>query len=465
MSPDYEPQYPEHSNVQAIGAVMPPSNPDAERSVIGGVLAEANGLERVAEIVQPEDFYLANHQIIFTAILHVSESTTTVDIITVADHLGGDLERVGGLPALGDMVSNCPALSNLAAYAEIVKRDARLRQMITVGREITDNAYSLGDADEVEAKAMEALLTTTPDGKKINDINSVLEQAINTIDLRYNSKGTMTGLPTGFEALDERTLGLQDTDLIVLAGRPSMGKTTLALNIAEHASQKENKQVMIFSMEMAAEQLVHKMISSGGSIPFKNVRSGKLEEHEWSSLASASAKIKDSPIYIDDRAALSISQVRMAARAKHKVTPLGLIVIDYIQLMSGNPDNRQEAVSDISRGLKALAKELGCPVLALSQLNRGLESRNDKRPRNSDLRDSGAIEQDADVIMFCYRDEVYDKESEDRGITEVITSKFRLGEIGTDHLKSELHFSRFANLGKPYVKKEKPQFHYGDKKA
>lgn len=440
-----------------------PQSIEAEQSVLGALMINPEAIEKVLERLTTNDFYKPAHREIFDAIKTSYDALNTLDVITIADYLsaGNILDKIGGLDYLGALSMSVPAASNLPVYVKLVKDRARLRKLIKIGNAIADSGFESDDADEAEAKSMEMVLSSTPEGQRITEINDILNEAITALDKRFRNKGDMLGQSTGFAELDKRTLGLQPTDLIVLAGRPAMGKTTLAINIIEQVAIRDGNPAMLFSLEMSSTQIVDKMISSIGGIPFGNIRSGKLNEDEWPKLSAAVSKIKDSPLYIDDRPALSISQVRMAARAKHKIKPLSLVVVDYLQLMRGDGNSQEERISSMSVGLKALAKELKCPVIAISQLNRGVESRPDKRPMCSDLRGSGAIEQDADLIWFCYRDEVYDENSPDKGICEVITGKYRHGEIGTDRLSSQLHMSRFKDLSRPYqAPAPNPKFEY-----
>ncbi len=433
----------------------PPHSVEAEQSVIGGLLVSGSAFDAVAELLVADDFYRTEHSVIYGHIARLADAGQPIDLITVADALSaaGELEHAGGFAYLAQLAQNTPSVANIRAYATAVKDRAVLRQLIAAGQAIAGSAYEPGDRKPSELIDSAQALVMALGERVEHDVvttNQALREVIDEIDAMYNSDSELTGLSTGFSNIDQRTSGLQKSDLIIVAGRPSMGKTTFAMNIAENVVLDGGK-ALIFSLEMSRNQLLKRMIASVGRLPLEHVRTGKLQDEEWPRLSSAISRLKDRDLIIDDRAALSIQQMRSTARKHHKAGPLDLIVVDYLQLATAGSsrDGRTEEVSAISRGLKAMAKELDVPVIALSQLNRELEKRpvGDRRPRNSDLRDSGAIEQDADLICMLYRDEVYRPEETDRkGVGEAIWTKFRNGEIGTDYLACRLQFGRFEPL-------------------
>lgn len=430
----------------------PPHSVPAEQAVLGGLMIDPGAFGDVAEILTAEDFYRPEHRIMWSHMVELNESGSGMDVVELAQALGrsGEIANIGGVAYIAEVAGNTPSAANILNYARAVRDRSLLRGMIVAGNDIASAAYDPGQTptsdliDQAQAKVMalgEQVAVST------ETTNQILKRVIETIDRRFNSGGEITGLATGFADIDKRLRGLQPSDLIIIAARPSMGKTTFAMNIAEHCATALKKRVLVFSMEMPAEQLIERMTSSISKINLDRVLDGKLEEDDWPRLSAAVNRMNNMPLVIDDRAALSIQQIRNAARKHHQREPLSLIIVDYLQLARGASDNRNEEVSQISRGLKAIAKELKVPVVALSQLSRKVEDRPDKRPRNSDLRDSGSIEQDADIVMMLYRDEIYYKEDTDRkGILDVETTKFRNGEIGTDSLACNLHRARFDNL-------------------
>ncbi len=438
---------------------MQPHSIEAEQSVLGGLLLAADGWDSVAEEVTARDFYRADHRLIFRQIARLAEESEPVDVITVADKLeaSGELEGAGGLPYLAELAQNTPSASNIRAYAQVVRERASLRQLIEAAQEIADSGFSPDGrtSDELIDEAERRIMQISEQGPKTGgpqEINPILESAIERIEELFNSGGDITGLSTGFTDLDGMTSGLQPSDLIVVAGRPSMGKTSFAMNMVENAVLGQKNPIMVFSMEMPAEQLLIRMLSSIGRINQTRIRNGKLEQDDWPKLSAAVTKLKDVPLYIDDTPALSPTELRSRARrvARENGGELGMIMVDYMQLMqiAGASEGRTAEISEISRNLKAIAKEFNCPMVALSQLNRSLEQRPNKRPVNSDLRESGAIEQDADVIMFIYRDEVYNEDSPDKGTAEIIIGKQRNGPIGTARLAFQGEFTRFENLAR-----------------
>lgn len=435
---------------------MPPHSVEAEQSVLGGLMLANKAWDDVMERVNEGDFYRNEHRLIFAVIQNLSSQDRPLDVVTVAEALEnhGQLETAGGLAYLAELANNTPSAANILAYADIVRERSVLRQLIKVSHNIADSAYfpkgrrSNELLDEAERKVFEiAEQGTKTSGPQ--PLRDVLSSVIERISLLHQSNEPLTGVSTGYKKLDDMTSGLQKSDLIIVAGRPSMGKTSFAMNLAENALMKYDLPVLVFSMEMPAESIVQRMLSSLGRVDQSVVRSGKLSEDDWPRLTSAMNLIQDKKLLIDDTPALSPGEIRGRARrvARDHGGQLGLILVDYLQLMHvPGQANRVEEISEISRSLKALAKEMKVPVIALSQLNRGLEQRADKRPVMSDLRESGAIEQDADVIMFIYRDEVYNENTPDKGVAEIIISKQRNGPIGKCRLAFLGQFTRFENL-------------------
>ncbi len=432
-----------------------PHSIEAEQAVLGGILLNNDAWEIVTEHLVERMFYRREHQQIFNAMHRLFRVQKECDMITVADELGDELETVGvnALAYLSRLVENTPSAANAGAYAEIVRNRARLRALVNISQNLISKAMDkTADADGVVELAERSIfaLNAQASGKNgLRTLNDVMASAINRLDELFQSGKSITGVSTGFADLDKQTSGLQNTDLIIIAGRPSMGKTSFAMNIAEHAAIKDGLPVAVFSMEMSSEQLAMRLISSLGRVNSQRVNTGQLSDEEWPQVSQVVASIDNAPLFIDDSPALSPSEVRSRClRLVREHGQLGLIVIDYLQLMQieSGSDNRTGEISEISRALKALAKELKTPVVALSQLNRSLEQRQNKRPVMSDLRESGAIEQDADVIMFVYRDEVYNEDSEDRGMAEIIISKQRNGPIGTVKLSFLKEYTRFENL-------------------
>ncbi len=440
---------------------IPPNSVEAEQSVLGGLLLENEALDRVADLLSGQDFYRHDHRLIFEHISKLIERNKPADIVTVAESLeiSAELASIGGIAYLGALAQNTPTAANIRRYAEIVRERAVMRKLVEVGSGIADSAYSPQgrDAqqllDEAEAKIFQIAEGGKRSSEGFVDIKVLLPQVADRIDYLYQreNQGDVTGVPTGYTDLDERTSGFQPGDLIIVAGRPSMGKTAFSLNIAENVALDSKLPVAVFSMEMGATQLATRMIGSVGRLDQHRMRNGKLEDEDWVRLTTALGKLNDAPIFIDEGAGLSSFDVRARARRLHRQCgKLGLIVIDYLQLMSApsgrQGENRATEISEISRSLKSLAKELDVPVVALSQLNRGLEQRPDKRPVMSDLRESGAIEQDADVILFIYRDEVYNPDSQDKGTAEIIIAKQRNGPIGKVRLTFIGQHTRFENF-------------------
>jgi replicative DNA helicase len=443
---------------------VPPHSIEAEQSILGGLLIDNKAIDRIAGQVSASDFYRNDHRIIFTHISKLIDNNDPADIVTVAESLeqNAELTKVGGVAYLGLVAENTPTASNISGYAKIVRERSIMRNLVEVGSDIVESAFSPQgkDAqqllDESESKIFQIADAGTSEKLGFVDIKELLPKAAQRIDDLYklDDPNGVTGIPSGYSDLDKKTAGLQPGDLIIIAGRPSMGKTSLALNIAEHVGMEAGLPVAIFSMEMGAAQLTMRLLGSVGKLDQHKMRIGQLEDEDWPKLTNALGVLNEAPIFIDEGSALNSYEVRARARRLHRQQgKLGLIVIDYIQLMSSaneqSTENRATEVSEISRSLKALAKELNVPVVALSQLNRSVESRPDKRPMMSDLRESGAIEQDADVIMFIYRDEVYNPETAEKGVAEILLSKQRNGPTGTVKLTFLGQYTRFENYANP----------------
>ena len=439
---------------------VPPHSVEAEQSVLGGLLLDNLAWDRAAELLTDSDFYRWEHRLIWGAIAALVQRSKPADVITVFEQLQsqGRADDSGGLVYLNALAQSVPSAANMRRYAEIVRERAILRKLIKASDEIATAAFNRdGRAvvqilDDAEAKILKIGEEGARQREGFQGIDKLVVALLDRVtELAENGAEDVTGVRTGYYDLDSMTAGLQKGDLIVLAARPSMGKTALALNIAEHVAVAEELPALVFSMEMGASQLALRMVGSLGRINQQHLRTGKLADDEWGRLAEAVEKLGAAQIFIDETAALTVAELRARARrmARQFGGTLGLIVVDYLQLMSGSSgsdENRATELGEISRGLKALAKELQCPVLALSQLNRSVESRNDKRPMMSDLRESGAIEQDADIIMFIYRDEYYHKDSKDAGIAEVIVAKQRNGPVGTLKLTFLKPLTKFENL-------------------
>lgn len=437
---------------------VPPQSIDAEQCVLGGLLLDNQRWDAIADKIQVDDFYRREHRLIFSAISALCHENSPADVITVSERLEqtGDLEAAGGLSYLGALANNTPSAANVPAYAEIVRERSIMRQLLGAANDITDNVYNPGERsagqvlDYAEKRIFDISEQRARKRGGFAPIASILTDTVNRIDELYRKQGTVTGVSTGFTDLDEKTSGLQPSDLIIIAGRPSMGKTTFSMNIAENAAVGNKIPVAIFSMEMPGTQLAMRMMASLGRINSHRVRTGKLDDEDWPRLTSAVTLLSEAPIFIDDTPALSPMEVRARARRIKREHGLGLIIIDYLQLMqggegAGNAENRATEISSITRALKGLAKELNVPVIAMSQLNRSLEQRTDKRPVMSDLRESGAIEQDADLILFIYRDEVYNEDSPSKGTAEIIIGKQRNGPIGKCTLTFLGEYTKFEN--------------------
>lgn len=436
---------------------MPPHSLDAEQAVLGGLMLDNRAWDQIADKITEKHFYRRDHQMIFKAMAKLTEENQPIDVITVSEILQKmDTQSEGSsLAYLGELAKNTPSAANIAAYADIVYERAVLRELIAVGTNITELAFepqgraSTDILDEAEKQVFD-IAERGVRGAGPEGIRSIVSKAIDNIEKRFQDNSHITGISTGFTDMDKLTTGMQPGDLIIVAGRPSMGKTTFAMNIAEHAAIRSQKAVLVFSMEMPGEALATRMLSSLGRIDQNKLRTGKLVDEDWTRLTSAVALLSNAKLFIDETPALTPIEMRARARriAREKDSTLGLIVIDYLQLMrgSGHVENRTAEISEISRSLKALAKELNVPIIALSQLNRSLEQRPNKRPVMSDLRESGAIEQDADLIAFIYRDEVYNEDSPDKGTAEIIVGKQRNGPIGMIRLTFMGQYTRFDNF-------------------
>lgn len=435
---------------------IPPHSLEAEQSVIGGLMLDNKAWERVGDKLVAEDFYRRDHRLIFDAIGELAERNQPCDAVTVSEFLDrkGQIEEAGGLAYLGQLAMDTPSAANTVAYADIVRERSMLRELIRVGGEIAGSAFQSDgrDAaslvDAAERSVFEIAEKGHRRGSGFVPLKEILPRTIDRLDELQSSEGHVTGAPTGFDDLDRMTAGLHPGDLVIIAGRPSMGKTSLAMNIAEHIAISAAKPVAIFSMEMSAEQLSFRMISSLGRVNQSHLRTGNFSDEDWHRINSAVSVMSNASVFIDDSPALNPTELRARARRLKREHGLGLIVVDYLQLMqvSGSGENRATEISEISRSLKALAKELSLPVIALSQLNRSVEQRTDKRPVMSDLRESGAIEQDADLIAFIYRDEVYNKDTLRKGIADIIVAKQRNGPIGDIQLTFLGEYTKFENF-------------------
>jgi replicative DNA helicase len=437
---------------------MPPQNIEAEQSVIGSMMLDRDVIPTVTEILKSEDFYRQDHVEIYEAIMDLFERAEPVDIITVSDQLRirGSLDNVGSLEYLTHLVNSVPTTANVRHYSKIVEEKSLLRKLIRTSTDIVNLGYEANEEveyvlDKAEKNIFDILQKRNLKG--MSPIKDVLVDTFNRLEELYNNKGHITGVPTGFADLDFKTAGLQNSDLILIAARPAMGKTAFALNIAQHAAVHARVPVAIFNLEMSKDQLVNRMLCSEAMVDSQRMRTGKLEDDDWTKIAHALGPMSDAPIYIDDTPGVSIMDIRAKCRRLKLEKNLGLIVIDYLQLMQGRGknDSRQQEVSEMSRGLKILAKELSVPIITLSQLSRAAETRTDHRPMLSDLRESGAIEQDADIVMFIYRDDYYNPDTEKKNVAEVIIAKHRNGSTGTVELAWLGQFTKFANLEKQRI--------------
>ncbi len=434
---------------------VPPHSIEAEQSLLGGLMLDDQSWDKIADVVTAQDFYRKDHRLIFTAIAKLVEESNPIDVVTVSEHLDNrsELEQAGGLEYLATLANETPGAANARSYAKILRERSMLRSLITAGNEISGAAFSTEGrtASEIVDDAERMVFEIADSGSRgrsgFKALKQILPAAVDRIDLLHQSDGDITGISTGFTEFDKLTAGLQPGELIIIAGRPSMGKTTLALNIAENAAIGLKVPTAIFSMEMPSQQLAFRMISSLGRVDQTHLRTGRFPDEDWSRINTAVQLMSDAPMFIDDSPGLSPTDIRARARRLHREHGLGLIVIDYLQLMSvpGSKENRATEISEISRSLKALAKELSLPVIALSQLNRSVEQRADKRPIMSDLRESGAIEQDADLILFIYREEVYNPDTPRKGIADIAIAKQRNGPIGDFPLTFVGRYTKFEN--------------------
>ncbi|WP_417614153.1 replicative DNA helicase [Oceanisphaera sp.] len=448
---------------QAVAQLkMPPHSFEAEQSVLGGLLLDNNAWDRVAEKVSEPDFYSRPHRLIFQAMQRLGQLNNPIDLITVQEELERHeaLETVGGFSYLVEIAKNTPSAANIGAYADIVRERALVREMIAVANDIAESGFdpqgrNAGDLiDLAETKVFKIAESRANANEGPQPLRVLLEKTVDRIEELYkNPHHGITGVSSGYSDLDKKTAGFQSSDLIIVAARPSMGKTTFAMNLCEHAALTSDKPVLIFSLEMPSEQIIMRMLASLGRIDQTRIRTGQLDDEDWARLSSTMGMLLEKgQLYIDDSSGLTPTEVRARARRiAREHGGISMIMIDYLQLMTvpSLADNRTLEIAEISRSLKALAKELEVPVVALSQLNRSLEQRADKRPVNSDLRESGSIEQDADLIMFIYRDEVYHDDSPEKGIAEIIIGKQRNGPIGRVRLTFQGQFSRFDNYAGP----------------
>ena len=450
------------ANDQVDAIKVPPHSLEAEQSVIGGLLLDNERWDTVSEKVVSKDFYSRPHRLIFEAVKDILEESSPLDLITLSEHLElrEQLEEVGGFAYLADLAKNTPSAANINAYADIVAQRALVRSLIGVANEIADSGYdpqgrtSEEIVDLAESKVFAIAEGRASENEGPQNVDSILETTLERIEILYKTpQDGVTGVDTGFNDLNKKTAGLQGSDLIIVAARPSMGKTTFAMNLCENAAMKQDKPVLIFSLEMPAEQLMMRMLASLSRVDQTKIRTGQLDDEDWARISSSMGILMDKKnMYIDDSSGLTPTEVRSRARRiAREHDGISMIMIDYLQLMRvpSLSENRTLEIAEISRSLKALAKELNVPVVALSQLNRSLEQRADKRPVNSDLRESGSIEQDADLIMFIYRDEVYNPDSSLKGIAEIILGKQRNGPIGSVRLTFQGQHSRFDNYAGP----------------
>jgi replicative DNA helicase len=433
---------------------VPPQNLDAEQSILGGILLDNQALNAVLAVLTHHDFYSEAHRTIFLAITELAERNEPSDLVTLGSFLKdkNQLDAIGGTSYLATLVESVPSAANISAYAKLVKEKSVLRQLISTATGIVTRSYGTGaEVDQLLDEAEHAIFEISEHKVRPSfyPMKDIVKDSFRTIERLYERKELVTGVPTGFGKMDEITSGLQNSDLIIIAGRPSMGKTAFALNIAEHVALEENIAVAIFSLEMAKEQLAMRMFSSIARVSSQKLRRGMVGETDWPKLTTAAGRLSEAPIFIDDTPAITVLEMKAKARRLKADRNLGLVILDYLQLMrsGGAKDSREQEISEISRSLKALAKELSVPVIALSQLNRKVEDRTNRRPQMADLRESGAIEQDADVIAFIYRDEVYNKSEDnpERGFAEIIIGKQRNGPTGTVKLVFQEQFTRFEN--------------------
>lgn len=443
-------------DIGSLGRI-PPQSIEAEQSVLGSMLIDKEVVPTVMEILKPEDFYRPDHREIYNVIIELFDKAQPIDLITVSERLKlhGKLELVGGLEYLSNIATEVPTTANVKHYSKIVEEKSLLRKLIKASSDIVDLGFNASEEvsyilDKAEQSVFDILQKRSSQG--FVPIKDVLVDTFNNLEELYNNKGNITGIPTGFTDLDFKTSGLHNSDLILIAARPAMGKTAFALNLAQNAAVNSHVPVAVFSLEMSKDQLVNRILCSEAMVDSNKMKTGQLEDNDWQKVAKALAPLSDAPIYIDDTPGVSITEIRAKCRRLKLEHNLGLVVIDYLQLMQGSGkkggDNRQQEISEISRSLKILAKEINVPVICLSQLSRAPEARTDHRPILSDLRESGAIEQDADIVMFLYRDDYYNPETEKKNIAELIIAKHRNGSTGTVELVWLGQYTKFANLEK-----------------
>jgi replicative DNA helicase len=437
---------------------VPPHHIEAEQAVLGSILLDNNALIAVSEFLQPEDFYRKNHQIIYRAAIEIYERNEPVDLVTLATYLQDKklVEPAGGLIYLTELANGVPSSDNAEHYGRRIEEKAILRRLINAANTILKKGYE-GDEDIAElldiAESKIFEVSQRKMGKAFTEIKDVLLDTFNRIESLHNSRGDVTGLPSGYHELDRMTSGFQKSDLIIIAARPSVGKTAFALNIAQNIGVHAKKPVAIFSLEMSKDQLVQRMLCAEANIDANRLRTGKLQEEDWPKLTMAMGRLADAPIFIDDSANVTVLEMRAKLRRLQSEHGLGIVIIDYLQLLNSHRrnDNRQQEISEISRSLKALARELDVPVIALSQLSRAVESRQDKRPMMSDIRESGSIEQDADIVGFLYRDDYYNKDSDKQNIIEIIIAKQRNGPVGSAELVFLKQFNKFVNIDRAHL--------------
>lgn len=432
---------------------LPPQSLEAEQAVLGALLVSGDGVSRVVDVLEPEYFYRKAHQIVYASMLDLYDKNEPIDIVTVSQCLKdeGKLELVGGRQYITDLSTSVATTANLEYYAKLVQEKALMRSLIRAGTEIVGTCYEETEADVALDKAEHLIFTLAQkrNMQSLTHIKHIVETSFQQIEARYENRDALSGVPSGFYDLDAMTSGFQKNDLVIIAARPSMGKTAFVLNIAQAAAVENNTPVAIFSLEMSKESLVQRMLCADARIDANRLRTGHLHTNDWTQLAMAMGRLGEAPVFIDDSAMMNVLEIRAKCRRlKAETKGLGMVIIDYIQLLQGRKggtDNRVQEVSEISRGLKTLARELETPVIALSQLSRAVEARQNKRPMLSDLRESGSIEQDADLVMFIYRDEYYNPESEKRGEAEIIIAKQRNGPVGTVDLLYQGSITRFLN--------------------
>ncbi|MEQ8156153.1 MAG: replicative DNA helicase [Clostridiaceae bacterium] len=428
-----------------------PQSIEAEQSVIGSMIIDKTAIAQAAESLKEEDFYRDSHKVIFRSIVDMFQRDMAVDLVTLLEYLKstGKLDNAGGATYVTEVSDSVPTTANLGSYIKIVSEKSTLRKLIRASTEIIESSYNQQGEVEKVLDTAEKRIFDIAEKRSTSDfevLSDVLERSFEQIERLFNNKGDITGVGSGFKDLDSKTSGFQKGDMVLIAARPSMGKTTFALNIAEYAALREGKSVVIFSLEMSKEQLAYKLLCSEANVDMLALRTGNLEDKDWDNIARASGPLSKARIFIDDTAGLSVMEMRSKCRRIKIEHGIDLIMIDYLQLMSGSGESRQQEVSEISRSIKALAKEMECPVIALSQLSRAPEQRADHRPMLSDLRESGSIEQDADLVMFLYRDEYYNKETEEKNVGECIIAKQRNGPVGTVKLAWLGQYSKFGNL-------------------